>query len=209
MPTYLTVNFQYSKRSLSGQTVREFCDALLRCGMTFAGGYGAAEDNSYDDIVRWNQAKLEQNFELPGDEHYTHDYRQMLFSFEDFSEVRLYILNEREQPFFSFELIVPETDFLTEGEAASAQRLQLRPLALVEDFTVRMWEEGQMDCIQAYWEIGDEPKPFADIVAGIQPCCMPFCVLPRHVLRDAWKASCRLVGRNGCLIRDVDMFMLV
>jgi len=208
MPTYLSVNFQYSKRLLSGQTVREFCDALLRCGLTFAGGYWEAEGNSYDDIVGWNQAKLEQNFELPEDAHYTHGYRQMLFSFGDFSEVRLYILNERKEPFFSFELIVPEEVLLTE-ETATGQRLQSRPFAMIEDLAVRMWEEGQMDCIQAYWEIGDRPKPFADIAAGVQPCCMPFCVIPRQVLRDKWKAPCRQVGRNGCLIRDIDMFMLV
>lgn len=198
MPTYLSVSFEYSKKQLSGQTMRRFCDALLDCGMTFAGGYWGSERDSFEDIIRWNQEKLAADFQLGDAEHYSHDYKQMLFHFGSFSEVRLFIDNIRNRPFFTFELIIPEKDFFG-GEDSVSGKLQPERLALVEELAVRMWETGTMDCIQACWESWDEPLSFANIEAGEKPCCVPFCILPRRVMRDEWQLTYRSVGRDGLL----------
>ena len=198
MPTYLSVSFEYSKKQLSGQTVRRFCDALLDCGMTFAGGYWGFEHDSYEDIIRWNREKLAEDYELADTEHHANDYKQMLFRYSGFSEVRLFVMNERSQPYFTFELIIPEKDFFG-GEDSVSGKLQPERLALVEKLAVRMWETGTMDCIQACWESWDEPLSFANIEAGEKPCCVPFCILPRRVMRDEWQLTYRSVGRDGLL----------
>lgn len=201
MPTYLSISFEYSKRQLNDTTVRSFCDALLAGGATFAGGYWGFENDSYEEIIRWNQVKLEQNFELGDSEYHAHDYKQMLLNFGGFSEVRLFILNERKQPFFTFELIIPEEDFCA-GEDAASGKVQPERLALAEALAVHLWEAGTMNCIQAAWEAWDDPRSFADIANGEKPCCMPFCILPRHAVQPRWQLTCRLVGREGILCRQ-------
>ncbi len=198
MPTYLSISFEYSKQHLSATTVRDFCDALLVCGTSFAGGYWGFENDSYEEILHWNQEKLAEDFQLGDEENYSHDYRQMMLHFGDFSEVRLFIDNIRDRPFFTFELIIPEKDFFG-GEDAVSGRLRPERLALVKEFAVRMWENGMMDCIQAYWESWDGPEPFANIEAGESPCCAPFCILPRRVMRDEWQLTYRPLGRDGLL----------
>ena len=201
VPTYLSISFEYSKQHLTDQTVRDFCDALLAGGATFAGGYWGFENDSYEEIIRWNQAKLQQNFELGCTEHHTHDYKQMLLHFGSFSEVRLFVMNERKQPFFTFELIIPEEDFFS-GQDAASGKVQPERLALAEGLAVRMWEAGGMDCIQAAWESWDDPKAFAAIANGEKPCCMPFCILPRRVVLSQWRLTCRPIGREGILCRQ-------
>ena len=204
MPTYLSVSFQYSKEKITGQTVRHFCDALLRSGLSFAGGYWESEGASYDEIVCWNQRKLEQNFELGDAEHYSHDYKQMLFNYMDFSEVRLFIMNERESPYFSFELIIPEKEFFIPTPHTEALRLDR--LELVENLAVQLWACETMDCIQAGWELADEAVSYADIAAGKPPRMCPFCIIPQSILREEWQVEYRRVGRDGICIRDVQGF---
>lgn len=46
-------------------------------------------------MLKWNQKKLQEDFELAYTEHYSHDYKQMLFNFYDFSEIRLIVNNFR------------------------------------------------------------------------------------------------------------------
>lgn len=202
MPAYLDLAFQYNKKKLTGQTVRAFCDALLDSGCSFTEGYWGSEGDSYDEIISWNQQKLEQNFELGRTEHYSHDYKQMCFQYAAFSETRLFIGNQQEDTHFSFDLIFPQNDLFDE-DAPKPWVLRADQLEKVETLAIHLWETGTMDCIQACWELSDGPVSYRDIAAGSPPQIAPFCIIPKSVLRSGWRVKPQPVGRDGAFIRDI------
>lgn len=209
MPTYLSLSFQYSKRKLHALTVRSFCDALCHSGLTFTSGYWGSEQDSYSDIISWNQMKLAENFELGWDEHYTHDYKQMLFRFEAFSEVRLFIHNMRDNDSFSFELIIPEDDFFTYpslGDIHEEPLLHLKQLEKVEQLAIRMWESETMDCILADWESLYNTTTFSDIAAGAPPLIEPFCIVPQSLISSKQRIEYQPIARNGAFIQNIVRF---
>ena len=209
MPTYHSISFQCSKSHITKKTVRSFCDALLRCGPTFAGGYWGCEDDSYEDIIQWNQRKLEENFQLGITEHHSNDYRQMLLTHPDFSEVRLYLHNMRKDPSFSFELIIPEQDFFDPWEPwANPWVLRLDRLEQVETLAATLWASETIDCIQTAWEVSGSPVPYAEIAAGRQPQIHPFCIVPRSLYRSEWSGAIWPVERDGVCIRDISKFQV-
>ena len=57
MPAYFDVDFELNK---SETAIRSFCDALLYAGLSFKSGFLEFDADSLSDIIRWNQAKLEQ-----------------------------------------------------------------------------------------------------------------------------------------------------
>ena len=109
MPAYFSISFELNK---SQTAVKEFCAAVIDAGLVFKSGYWGFENDSFDDIVAWNQNKLDNNFQLGYTEHYSHDFKQMLFDFSDFSEVRLFVMNDKKSSTFDFNLIIPEDDFV-------------------------------------------------------------------------------------------------
>lgn len=108
MPAYFSLTFELNK---SRNAVGAFCETLVHSGPVFKSGYWGFENDSFAGIIAWNQKKLDEDFELGYTEHHSYDYKQMLFDYADFSEVRLFIMNQRRKPVFSFALIVPEYDF--------------------------------------------------------------------------------------------------
>lgn len=205
MPRYLSVSFQYSRRKLTDHTVRAFCDTLLRGGLSFAGGVLSSEGDSYDEIIHWNQQKLEQNFQLGHTEHYAHDYKQMYLQYADFSEVRLCIFNQRKEACFSFELLFLEDDLFAD-DPVHTWALRMNQFTKIEKLAAYMWENEAMECIQAGWEYAEEPVLYEDITAGVRPLIDPFCILPKSIIRREWQVEYLDVGRNGAYIRDIGWF---
>lgn len=61
MPTYFSLTFELNK----GQgAVGSFCKTLIHSGPVFRSGYWGFENDSFDDIITWNQDKLNKNFQL-------------------------------------------------------------------------------------------------------------------------------------------------
>lgn len=151
MPAYFDLEFQYKKSDINSSTVKDFFSSLTGCGLVYKCGYWHSENDSLEEILTWNQAKIQSNFELGYDEHFSNGYKQMLFEFNDFSEVRLFINNESDCDSFSFHLIIPEDDFLDYSADDEVIRLTDR-MNIIKDLAVRMWQAGGMSCIQTSWE---------------------------------------------------------
>ncbi|MCI9384664.1 MAG: hypothetical protein HFI24_10755 [Lachnospiraceae bacterium] len=109
MPAYFSITFELNK---GRDAIDSFCKTLIHSGLVFKSGYWGFENDSFDDIITWNQNRLDKNFQLGYTEHHSHDYKQMLFDYFNFSEVRLFVMNNRKERTFSFELIVPDQESL-------------------------------------------------------------------------------------------------
>ena len=106
----------FRRKDLYPTFVADFHDALTRTGLPFRSGFWGCEDSTLPEIITWNQAKLEGDFRLGFTEHHSHGYQQVLFDCDGFSQVRGFWQNRcpgANQ--FSFYIIVPEDDLLTDG----------------------------------------------------------------------------------------------
>ena len=203
MPAYFSILFELKK---GPDAIRNFCEALLHSGPSFKSGYYESQNDSFQEILAWNQNKLNENFQLGAAEPAFHDYKQMQFSYLAFSEVRCFILNERESPAFHFHLIVPEDDLLEYGEEAEgvcSVRRKTEQMEQLKSVAKKMWGNTALLAIQTGWEESDFPPSAEEIAGGARPQAEPFCVLPSAFCRREPGLAYEPVGRTGMLIEDV------
>ena len=208
MPAYFSIDFQYKKSDLRHTTVKDFFENLLVCGLIYKSGFWNSENNELNEILIWNQAKLEEDFHLGYTEHYSHGYKQMLFNFHEFSEVRLIINNFAESKTFSFYLIIPEEDFIEYDDTNKCKHLEHR-MKIIEELACHMWEVGDMCCIQSAWECSDVVTSIIDIIKGTEPSIEPFAIVPENTYYTKWKCSCEKINRNGIVLRNDDNWFYI
>ena len=206
MAAYFSIDFQYKKTDFCDTTVKDFFEKLLHCGLIYKSGFQHPENDSLndslDEILIWNQRKLEKVFELENTEPYSLFYKQMLFYFHDFSEVRLIINDFYYGKHFSFYLIIPEEDFL-EYDGRKYKHLYPK-MKIIEDFVCSMWETGDICCIQSSWECSEGATDFADITKGATPSIEPFAIVPDSMYNTEWICSCENIERNGVFLKNND-----
>lgn len=113
MPAYFSISVQFERKELYPSFVKDLYSVLENAGLKFKSGYKWCEKENLNEITEWNRKLLEQNFRLGFTEHYTHDYKQVLFDHGDYSEIRGFFLNNYPQDnLFVFEIIVPESDIM-------------------------------------------------------------------------------------------------
>ena len=208
MPAYFSIDFQYQKSDITESTVEDFFSLLTSCGLVYKSGFWHSENDSLIDILKWNQQKLQEHFELGYTEHFSHDYKQMLFYFYDFSEVRLIVNNFSDDQSFSFYLIIPEDDLVDYDKTNGNERL-VEKMEIIKNFAVEMWYNGKMSCIQTAWECSDCVTKYKDIIRGTEPSIEPFAIVPDNTYHVNWKCSCEKVERNGVLLKNDDNWFYV
>lgn len=203
MPAYFSLTFEMYK---SKDAISAFCETLIHSGLVFKSGYWGFENDTFDDIIIWNQKKLNENFQLGYTEHHSHDYKQMLFDFFDFSEVRLFVMNNRKERTFSFELIVPEDDLLDyteENEGKYSVQRKTERMERLKSVAKRMWVGTAALAIQTGWEASDIPPSAEKIAKGIKPQIEPFCIIDSSSLVKESFLIYEYIERSGVLIEDI------
>lgn len=113
MPAYFNMSLEFKREDLYPMFTYDFYELLQKSGMKFESGVCGAEENSLEEILKWNQKHLEDNFELGFTEHYSKDYKQMLFTYSKFSHTRGFWLNKYPtKSEFIFEIIIPECEIV-------------------------------------------------------------------------------------------------
>lgn len=200
MPCYFSMDLVFRRKDLCPTFVAGFHDALTQAGLPFRSGFWGCEGSTLPEIIVWNQGKLEDDFRLGFTEHYAHGYRQVLFDCGGFSEVRGFWQNQcpgAEQ--FSFYIIVPEDDMLTDGWQLPFLVPRVRHWAAVAE---RLWNAfPPIRSIQTGLEAS---PPAADLDRGQAPQVLPFAILPAadERLLPPGRFSRNALERNGLLVLD-------
>lgn len=200
MPCYFSMDLVFRRKDLCPTFVAGFHDALTQAGLAFRSGFWGCEGSTLPEIIAWNQGKLEDDFRLGFTEHYAHGYRQVLFDCGGFSEVRGFWQNQcpgAEQ--FSFYIIVPEDDMLTDGWQLPFLVPRVRHWAAVAE---RLWNAfPPIRSIQTGLEAS---PPAADLDRGQAPQVLPFAILPAadERLLPPGRFSRNALERNGLLVLD-------
>jgi len=199
MPGYFSLVFEMKK---SRTAIRDFCTALIDAGPVFKSGYWGFENDTFDEIVRWNQDKLNSDFLLGYSQHHSHDYKQMLFDYADFSEVRLFIFNHRRCSAFIYELIVPEDDLIVYEKSGDEYITQHKTerMELLKNLAKAMWRTLELSAIQTAWECSDCPPLAKKISAKTKPQAEPFCIIKHSSVAEKLGLPYETTDRNGILI---------
>lgn len=202
MPAYFSVTFELNK---SKTAVRDFCTALIDAGFIFKSGFWGFEKDSFEDIIVWNQTKLDENFQLGCAEHHSHDFKQMLFDFADFSEVRLYITNDKKTSTFNFHLIIPEKDLVElPRQKEQSPYHKTEKMELLKILAKHMWKNTEILAIQTEWEYSDSTPKAKNISKKIKPQAEPFCIIKNSPIVKKLSLLFEKVERNGVLIEEIN-----
>ena len=202
MPAYSDLALQFRRRDIRPGFVTRFHRALEEAGVAFVSGFLEYADLSQEEIAAWNQRKLEENFTLEDTAHFSHDYRQSVYRFGDYSEVRGFWLNQDpEEDEFTYYLILPEAEVLTredgqffrpEGEAEL--------LALAQ----RLWQFPPVGAIQSELELDGPTVGLEALGRGESPILDPFAILgPDYSPKEeGLRVTALARGRPGLLVQE-------
>lgn len=197
MPAYFSLTFELNK---GHGAIGSFCKALIHSGLVFKSGYWGFENDSFDDIITWNQDKLDKNFQLGYTEHHSHDYKQMLFDYFNFSEVRLFVMNSKKEHTFSFELIVPEYDLLDYIEKNDGTYSVVQKTERMEQLisvSKKMWLGTDILAVQTGWEDSNLPPSADEIAKGMKPQVEPFCIINSSSLKKEQFSLMSILNEKG------------
>ncbi|WP_010584093.1 hypothetical protein [Schlesneria paludicola] len=188
MPAYTTISWEFAKRDREG-LVSRFYAALIDESISFDGVFpwGCDEKMPFEEIVSWNQMKLDGDFTIGFTQDVSHDYRQILMRVMPFSECRIFLVNSKAN--IEFNCIVPEDEITVEN---------CEPLL---KGCLRTWFHLPVLAIETYGEIGANVGS-KRISSGQPPSASLFAIVDRecHTYESDPEFDQTLLGR-GCLLR--------
>ncbi|MCR4638685.1 hypothetical protein [Ruminococcus sp.] len=173
MPAYFSLIMEYSRAELDFDNMKELTAYIKHSGLGFKGGLNSYENESIEDIMEWNQKKLEEDFELGYDEDASNDYKQMRFEYDGFSEFRGFIMNESPiRGEYTFTLLIPQEEVHVEGDTYKKEAVEkLKAIAS------KLWILPKTRTMQTELELGEGITPEMDIKEGAAPSACPFAIV--------------------------------
>lgn len=175
MPAYFNLSVQFRRDELYPTFVKDFYTMLDEAGMKFFSGYWGFEEDSLEETIEWNQRKLEEDFNLGFTEHHSHDYKQVVYKFRGYSEVRGFWMNNYpEDGEFTHEIIIPESDVLVEECSARFKKEKMEELL---ELSKEIWQFSLVRAIQTGLENCDASVSLAELAQGGYPNAWPFAIV--------------------------------
>lgn len=202
MPAYFSMTMQFEKKRVHPGFVKEVYSQIISCGFGFKSGYWFHEEATLDEIIDWNQRLLEKGFTLGFTQHVKHDYMQILFTTEHYSEMRGFWIHSSDE--VVFHIIVPESSILNcEGGLYFIES----KVAPVINLAIKLWESGIVDAIQTSLELDEGCFCLSDALTGKNVSVSPFAVLPEKAFEqfsDGYFSKMNLckILKNGLFIED-------
>lgn len=203
MPAYFEMSLQFQRKDLYSSFITDFDAHLERSGLRFRSGFWEDEGLSQGEIAVWNQKKLEADFVLGMTTHRSHDYKQTLYDFGGYGEVRGFWMNQYpDGGQFNYSIIIPESE-VVDGDNYTiflpGRAAQLRELA------EKLWQFPAVKAIQTGMEEDDHTK-LRMLRKGVPACARPFAILERdcHPYDDGSRVIELTRGRPGLLLLEDD-----
>ena len=178
MPAYFSMTLQFENERIKPDFVRRVYSEIISCGYDFKSGFWFHQNANLNEIIEWNQNLLEQGFKLGYTQHVKHDYMQILFASEIYSELRGFWMYSDEE--IAFDLIIPEGDILNcEGGNAFVDN----KVVPIKELAVKLWEASVVDAIQTSLELDNGYHPLNKVFAGVNIAVNPFAIVKEEVYK--------------------------
>ena len=200
MPAYFSMTIHFEHKRIEPDFVREIYSQIMSNGFGFKSGFWFHRDANLDEIIKWNQKLLEKGFKLGFTQHVKHDYMQILFLTNHYSELRGYWHYSDKEVTFS--LIVPEGDILNCEGGSFFLKDKVMPL---KKLAIKLWEQGMVDAIQTNVELEDGSYALSDILSGKDISANPYAILSEKAYKkfstDYFKQmKLNKIKNNGVII---------
>ena len=177
MPAYFSLSVEFSRYELDFDTLKALKAYLDHAGLKFKSGVKESEKDSIEEINDYNQKKLEDNYVLGYTDDRTEDYKQALYEYGGFSEVRGFFVNgsptEKE---YEYILVIPEEEVRNDDGTYKADAVQK-----LKELVTKLWLMPQIRSIQTGLESTEGIIPENDIKAGTAPSAHPFAVVSQKM----------------------------
>ena len=203
MPAYFSIDISIRKKDIYEGIYADFIDLLQVQGLKFAGGYREFMDETLEEIISWNEEKLLEDFSIGVDEHYSHDFRQVCFDYRSFSEVRMFILNVKEDDEFNFIIIIPEDELIQVKDGRFSYKPEI--MADLKQLIVKIWDFESVAAIQTTLELSGETTSINDLEKGALPMIVPFAVIPQKCMTSDYGDGISIthLAGDGVLLEDI------
>jgi hypothetical protein len=188
---------------------------MLREEFKYGGvlAWGCRGDLTLDDVVHWNQERLDRDFELGYTEDVSNNYRQLLLRHPQYSECRVIIHSGSRL----ISVIVPEDDIFEIGgpfpvelsaEDTDVLEWHTRPEQVepLRQLAMALWRSGLVVSVQTHGELG-AAIAYASLREGRPPSMVPFAIVDAGWIGSAQLAAQGIhdlpVANNGILVERV------
>ncbi|MEZ6140915.1 MAG: hypothetical protein R3B84_10120 [Zavarzinella sp.] len=188
MPGYTSITWEFSKQERH-QLVSRFYAAFMDDNLSFDGVFpwGCDPAMPYDEIVKWNQSKLDSDFTLGFTQDVSHDYRQIMLRVSPFSSCRVFLMNLETR--IEFHCIVPEDEITLENCGPILQA------------SLRTWSQLPVLVIESFGEIDANVGSF-QIASGKSPSTALFALVDQDYGKFANNRDIEATAlQRGCLLR--------
>lgn len=204
MPAYFEMSLQFQREALYPDFIRDFDAALDRAGLRFLSGCHWDGFPSRREISAWNQQRLDENFVLGMDEPSSHDCKQSLYQFGDYTEVRGFWMNQYPvRDAFTYFLIIPEHEVLEGG----VLRFRAEAAEELMELAKGLWQFPPVRSIQTGLELSDPPLSLSELRRGQSPDACPFVLVECdcHPFDDGSLVIPLTGDRPGLLLLEADI----
>ena len=205
MPAYFSMILQIKKENKYDDLISDLTDTLISNGFVYDRTDYECGDNSLSDVIKYNNAKLKDDFELGYYEHFSHDFRQIYWKFRDFSEVRQFYLNEKDIDWFGCCIIIPESDIITGAEGGYA--FDPRATEALKSIAKALWRLDFVESIQTELELAGDAAELDELERGECPSAFPFAVIRKEFMNEKYRhifSRITKIDRDGLLLERDD-----
>ena len=205
MPAYFSMILQIKKENKYDDLISDLTDVLISNGFVYDRTDYECGDNSLSDVIKYNNAKLKDDFELGYYEHFSHDFRQIYWKFRDFSEVRQFYLNEKDIDWFGCCIIIPESDIITGAEGGYA--FDPEATEALKSIAKALWRLDFVESIQTELELAGDAAELDELENGECPSAFPFAVIRKEYMNEKYRhifSRITKIDRNGLLLERDD-----
>jgi hypothetical protein len=152
---YFEVVFSYRYKSIHSNFVKDVYSTIFQNGFPYKKPYYAPRF-SLEDVISWNQKKLENKFILGGKQDWEkHDYKQILLEREGYEGLRLFWFYRNDEE-IELVLITSESDVLDDNNKFIPTKIT--PFI---ELSKKLWVETDVNIIEAWPEVNASRKPFS------------------------------------------------
>ncbi|WP_297959237.1 hypothetical protein [uncultured Ruminococcus sp.] len=173
MPAYFSIIMEFSRYELDYDNMKELTAYIRHAGLEFRKGAYSAANDSLEEIMEWNQKKLEADFVLGDSESSENDYKQMIFGCDEFPEIRCFISNNYPADNeYSFTLLIPQEDVHIEDHTYKKEAVEK-----LKSIAGKLWILPKARTVQTELELCGEMVTEQEIKDGALPSACPFAIV--------------------------------
>lgn len=208
MPAYFSVEFSFEREVLNPNFVCTIYNRFFNNGFTFKAGFWNAKNYSLEEIISWNQAKLDCGFRLGFTQNVSENYRQILLINSDYEHLRLYWIYWDNE--IHLTLSIPESEVMSREGSNIFIRERVTPIIEIAKI---LWDSGMTSMVQSSPELDDGSISLEDVRKGIGiPTFNPFAIVSKivkdKILSNATSdLEVSQIANNGYLIVQRDRFL--